>query len=518
MDGLMSLVAKSLLVADFGGSAIRYRLLYVTRAYGTEKLDELGERCDTLRLHAVYFRKVLESAQIAWERMTRPEWLGRYGGMIDDVRAALDWAFAPGGDIELGAALTVASLPYGSQLSLLDEFKLRTTSALKHLAQVVPAQTEWELRLMNAYVAILVRTGAPDEVVQAAMTRALALAKENGAVSHMIQPFTAQAIYNLELGNYTTAADVMGQFEKFAKNSDDVVAILSADRVGAQVYQFVGDFARSRLLAERVIRHPMQSVPLVYCQTPIDRQVSMRATLASILWLQGFSEQADIVASEGVELAEADAPASMCQVLALAACPLAFWRGDFKAARRFTENLLDYARRNTLHRWLKLGLCYQATLDFMLQSPKSRVLNVSDPMPLGPLQRHILSTIDKRWLDKDTLSLAERGLCGWATAEIMRASGELHLMSAIPNREATAEANFRASIQVAQDQGALAWELRATTSLALLLQSQGRNAKAASMLQVVYDKYSEGFESADVLNAHLLLEQLRTGSRKPVKS
>ncbi len=148
LDGLMSLVGKSLLITDVGGMTIRYRLLHVTRAYGAEKLDEQGERYETLRRHADHFRLLLEGAIVEWERVTRPAWLLRYGTMIDDVRAALDWAFAPGGNIELGTALTVASLPFGFQLSLIDEFKQRAALALQHLADMVPARPVWELRII----------------------------------------------------------------------------------------------------------------------------------------------------------------------------------------------------------------------------------------------------------------------------------------------------------------------------------------------------------------------------------
>jgi hypothetical protein len=335
----------------------------------------------------------------------------------------------------------------------------------------------------------------------------------------MIEPFTIQAIYNIELGEYAAAVEVVGRFETFAKASDDVVAILFADRVGAQVYIVAGDLSRSRLLAERVLRHPIRSVPLIYAQAPIDRQVSMRAILALTLWLQGFREQASVMVAEGIELAEADGPASICQILALSACTIAFWEEDLKTARRFTENLVDYARRHTLNRWLKLGLCYQATLDFMLQSPTWRTLEPLDAQPGGPFQRHILATIHDRWLDPPTLALAQKRLAGFATAEILRRSGERLLSSDDPNRAAMAEAAFRNSMRVAQDQGALAWELRAATSLALLLRAQGHSTAAAKTLRAVYGKFIEGFECADLRKAHSLLQELKSRqSHDPIRS
>jgi predicted ATPase/DNA-binding winged helix-turn-helix (wHTH) protein len=509
LDGLMSLVAKSLLITDVSGPTIRYRLLHVTRAYGTEKLEETGERNDSLRLHAEHIRRVLEGAIIEWEKVTRPDWLLRYGNLIDDVRAALDWAFAAGGNIELGAALTVASLPYGTQLSLIDEFKQRAQLALTHVAHVLPPQPMWELRLVNAYVTILVRTAAPDEAVRGAMNRAVALAKITGVASHMIEPFTVQAIYDIELGDYPAATEVMGRFETFAKSSDDVVSILFADRVGAQVYIITGDLARARLLSERVLRHPIRSVPLIYAQAPIDRQVSMRATLALALWLQGFPSQANALVAEGIQLAEADGPASICQILALSACTIAFWEGNLNSARRFTENLIDYARRHTLNRWLKLGLCYQSTLDFMLQSSKQGMAEPLDVQPGGPFQRHILATIHDRWIDPPTIDLAAKELCGFATAEVLRLHGE-RLVAEGAKGAALAEASFRSAIRVAQYQGSLAWELRATTSLARLLGSQGRSEKGAEELQAVLRRYTEGFETADVVKAKSLLEAVQS--------
>ncbi len=209
-----------------------------------------------------------------------------------------------------------------------------------------------------------------------------------------------------------------------------------------------------------------------------------------------------------------DGPASMCQILALAACPIAFWRGDFKSARRLTENLLDYSRRNTLNRWLKLGLCYQAVLDAKALNAGMSAEESMEVQPGGPLQRHILATICDDWTDPPTIELAERGLCGWATPEILRAVGAMRVQQGL---QQSAEANYAASLAIAREQGALAWELRTTMSLALLLRSRGRVVMAARQLQSVYDKFTEGFESADLVQAQSLLEEFDAG-RSPVQS
>jgi predicted ATPase len=66
----------------------------------------------------------------------------------------------------------------------------------------------------------------------------------------------------------------------------------------------------------------------------------------------------------------------------------------------------------------------------------------------------------------------------------------------------------RSSPDWARQQGALAWELRAATSLARLLHGQGRSIDAKGILQPVYDRFTEGFDTADLKSARVLLDTL----------
>jgi hypothetical protein len=65
------------------------------------------------------------------------------------------------------------------------------------------------------------------------------------------------------------------------------------------------------------------------------------------------------------------------------------------------------------------------------------------------------------------------------------------------------------SLDWARRQGALSWELRTSTSLARLQQDQGRTAEARSLLQRVYDRFSEGFETAVLKAAKAHLNSLQ---------
>jgi predicted ATPase len=71
-----------------------------------------------------------------------------------------------------------------------------------------------------------------------------------------------------------------------------------------------------------------------------------------------------------------------------------------------------------------------------------------------------------------------------------------------------AERNFLASLDWARRQQAKSWELRTSTSLARLWQSQGKRQDAYELLAPVYDWFSEGFDTKDLLEAKALLDEL----------
>ena len=71
-----------------------------------------------------------------------------------------------------------------------------------------------------------------------------------------------------------------------------------------------------------------------------------------------------------------------------------------------------------------------------------------------------------------------------------------------------AEHCFRHAIQKAQRHAAKSWELRATMSLARLLAKQGRRDEARTILADIYNWFTEGFDTADLIDAKTLLHEL----------
>jgi hypothetical protein len=92
-------------------------------------------------------------------------------------------------------------------------------------------------------------------------------------------------------------------------------------------------------------------------------------------------------------------------------------------------------------------------------------------------------------------------------AEILRLKG--WILSLKGDLEG-AERNFLASLDWARRQQAKMWELRTSTSLARLWQSQGKRQDAYELLAPVYDWFTEGFDTKDLLDAKSLLAELQT--------
>jgi predicted ATPase len=65
------------------------------------------------------------------------------------------------------------------------------------------------------------------------------------------------------------------------------------------------------------------------------------------------------------------------------------------------------------------------------------------------------------------------------------------------------------ALTVARAQFALAWELRSTMALARMLSEDGQREQARLTLALVYDRFTEGFETADLRLARALLEDLQ---------
>jgi predicted ATPase/DNA-binding winged helix-turn-helix (wHTH) protein len=176
IDGIAELVAKSLVVVDAAGSVRHYRLLETTRAYLLEKLNDSGEAAEILRRHACYYQTLCQRAEAEAKTCPAGEWLKNHGSDIDNVRAALDWAFSPEGDASIGMAITIASVPLLSRLSRTDECRRRLERALASARPGSGQNAQRQMKLRAALSQSLTFVPRHDTETAGALARMLELA------------------------------------------------------------------------------------------------------------------------------------------------------------------------------------------------------------------------------------------------------------------------------------------------------------------------------------------------------
>ena len=111
----------------------------------------------------------------------------------------------------------------------------------------------------------------------------------------------------------------------------------------------------------------------------------------------------------------------------------------------------------------------------------------------------------------EALSISQETGERFYEAELHRLKGELLLQ--LDGRTETpraweAEACFEKAHEIAVQQGAKSWELRAAISLARLWQQQGKQVEAHDLLSEIYKWFTEGFDTKDLKDAKELVEEL----------
>jgi len=162
------------------------------------------------------------------------------------------------------------------------------------------------------------------------------------------------------------------------------------------------------------------------------------------------------------------------------------------------------------------------------------------------LIREVMVTLDERFVDEAMVERARNGDAGWSTAEILRARAAALLKhSQTPLREQArshkgsssgansglcaescgseparesarsdtaatqAEQTLQQALDIARNQGALAWELRSATDLAELWHRQSRHREALDLLTPIYQRFTEGYATPDLRKVRGLIDSLR---------
>ena len=242
------------------------------------------------------------------------------------------------------------------------------------------------------------------------------------------------------------------------------------------------------------------------------------------LWILGYPEAARLDIEHALREAREIGQAATLMFALRHAIPVHTWRGDYVSANALINELGALADTTNAVLWKTSAIAERAFLS-ALTGETSNIVNImtsavqavqsTGTTLLLPRSKTILAyancavgEFEDAWrrIDEAIKSL-ETGKEKWFEAEVHRTAGEITLLAPEPDL-AKAEAHFERALCIAREQEAKSWELRAAMRLARLWLDRGRRRQAHELLAPIYGWFSEGFDTLDLKDARLLLQEL----------
>ncbi len=211
-----SLLDKSILIREEDHGVERYRLLDSVRAYGAERLREMGQEATLRRRHRDRYAQSIRWADADWLGSLKPDWFNRIDREHPDIRAALEFSLTEPDEARAALAMAGALHPYWVLRGLtsegrywLDRALARDTGASAEAVvaawtSAILAALQGDLTAANAAVA---RTDAIATELGDRWSRAIALLAEGAVAVHSGDLERARACHVVALASFQALGD-----------------------------------------------------------------------------------------------------------------------------------------------------------------------------------------------------------------------------------------------------------------------------------------------------------------------
>jgi predicted ATPase/class 3 adenylate cyclase len=440
--------------------------------------------------------------------------LARHYSGSDNISKATEYLERAGQQALRRAAYTNALSSFNAAIQLLDRL----------VDNAERIRRELRLQIAIAPVLIMVEGWAAPEV-ERAYARARELCERVGDGSKLFPTLLGTWIVHLIRGELEKAYLVAEQLLWRAQSTRDPVRLMYAHHTVGTALFWMGESHSARENFETALSFydPERHASLAYRHGGIDPRISDLLYVVLILWRLGYPDQSLEKMNQTLALAE-DLSHTHCLVYTeFFFGLLRQLRREAYAAQERADRIIGLSAEHGLTGYLAFGTILRGWAIVEQGCKEEGIAQMQEGLAAS-------RTIGDEWRRYFLRSLAEaRGQMGCFDeglsaltevlsavdkyedrhheAEVYRIKGELLLGR---NGFSTEEAQncFARAIEIAQKQSAKSWELRATTSLARLLASQGRRSEAREMLAEIYNWFTEGFDTADLKDAKALLDQL----------
>jgi class 3 adenylate cyclase/predicted ATPase len=381
-----------------------------------------------------------------------------------------------------------------------------------------------ELEFLSALGAVLITVkGYEAPETGNVYARARELWEQLGSPSEFLQIPFAQSLYHAARGELDRALPLAEGLLRLSRQRNDVAGLVLGHYSTGRNLMFAGGFASSRSHLEEVVAlyDPISHRSLVQ-QAAVHPHVGSQGYLGIVLFCLGFADQAlarsNVATAEARKLAH---PPSLAVSLVLGM--LVLLDGENAALEERADQLVAVTTEQGFAFWRAFGTIYRGWVKvkngdvaegISLLRSGSAAYRATGAEAWTPhfdalLARacEIAGQIEEGMtLLDDALQIVERIGERWFAAELNRHKGQLLLRQ---GHSEAAEGLYRKALNIAVEQEAKLWELRAAASLARLRRDQGRRAEARDLLAPVYGWFTEGFGTPDLKEAKALLDELR---------
>jgi len=336
---------------------------------------------------------------------------------------------------------------------------------------------------------------------------------------------------NFIKAEFRRADELAQQLLPLAERTNDPARLLYARFALGETAVHMGEFlqAKEHLEIALSIYDPALHHPLVFQYTGVDAGVTCTSYAAHTLWTLGYPDQALERDNESVILGRAVShPQSLASAYCFSGILRQKIRGEARTAQELEEKVISLSVEHGLINWLPPATIMRGWA-ISKQGRKSEGIALMQE-GLAALQatgagigvQYYLCLLAEAYAEMgsfdeglgalaEVLTIAEKSADRYCESETYRLRGELLLHQNEPNA-ADVRRCFERAIEIAHEQSAKSYELRATTSLARVLDQQGRRGEARMILADIYNWFTEGFDTADLKDAKALLDRLNSKS------
>jgi len=324
---------------------------------------------------------------------------------------------------------------------------------------------------------------------------------------------------------HQTAYALGEQLLILAQQVQDSAMLLAAHRALGSTLFFLGAVATAHThFAQGIALYDLQQHRAYAFLYGEDTGVACRSFDAWTLWSLGYPHRGLTQIDETVTLAQQMAhPYSLSLGLLSASIFYAF-RREVRAVQGHAEAAINLATEQGFPYWMAMGtilrgwaLAHQGQAQegieqihqgmIAYRATGAEIWRLYFLALLAEAYGTTGQLEEGRAVLAEALTLTDTTGERWYEPELYRLKGALLLQQSSDNH-LEAETCFQQAIAIAQNQQAKSFELRAATGLARLWQQQGKRDEARQVLGDVYGWFTEGFDTADLKDAKVLLDEL----------